>query len=1107
MPTTSAPGAAPAAAAPSWVVRAVAAAASQPPLPGARAAIAVTPHDLPQEVAALLAGCARREESGDGGPTAAQELLAAFGARRMREALAVYADCFRHSAVPGRLAEEITEVAQIAAGVLVVEREPLDVDPCSLLARAGSRATPARRSDGADGTLLEVTVAAPAPAAPPSAPPLVVLAYHRVDPHPGEDPFRISVARDTFERHLEALAARFRLVGPDGLQGPVPEDRPALLLTFDDAYETVYRHAFPVLARRRVPAVVFAATGYVGSGRPFWWERLARWRRLAGLPAGERDRLQRELRHLPAAERDARLDAMGAPPEDAIGPEGRAATWEMLAEMQASGLVEVGGHTRWHPSLGLLDQAEAAAEVRGAIDDIEAELGLRPRLFAFPHGSPDDVSPAAVAALAERGIEHAFTTSAGVLAPGAHSPGSPAALTLPRLLVPGDLPAAALVRRIEALLPSEWRDRGRTRRRIAVLSGISASNLGDDAMLVATVRALGRLDPEAEITVLAEDPSRCGPVAAQIGAEIVTSLQPAVQRLLAGLGPGEDAAAAVLALARRLVEGRDAVLGGAPVHGLTEAEVDGLRVLMGADGVIDCGGANLSLHWRSYLYEKCLDYLVAAKPLAVTGQGVDPLDRPEDVALLRLALAVASEVTVREPVTLDYLESIGCAAALRVTGDDAVDLEPAAPVRRDALLRAAGLAPGRPYLAVQFRHYLDYEGEQAIGAVARRVDAATRATGLPAVGVPMHFGDCDEREHLRALAARLERPDRFHLVAAPLAPNEAKALFASAAAALGISYHSAVFALTAGTPYVGLPRGSHYRQKLEGLARLFGFPEVAAPLDEVSAEEVGRRLADLLARREEVSAHLGRRTAAIREEVEASRRRFLARVPRPGRGGDPAVPVGRLDWGGLRRLAPVSRQWGFDRGRPVDRFYIERFLEEHAGLVRGRVCELLSDEYARRFGGDRLTRVDVLDIDPANTRATIVDDLTAPARIPEGAFDCFVLTQVLPYIYDCGAALATAYRSLAPGGALLVTVPSVIKYHREPEDHWRFTTDSLARLVRDHCPDAEREVRSHGNLLACVAFLHGLAAEELTEAELRAEDPEFPLVVTACVRRPLAPPP
>jgi SAM-dependent methyltransferase len=211
-----------------------------------------------------------------------------------------------------------------------------------------------------------------------------------------------------------------------------------------------------------------------------------------------------------------------------------------------------------------------------------------------------------------------------------------------------------------------------------------------------------------------------------------------------------------------------------------------------------------------------------------------------------------------------------------------------------------------------------------------------------------------------------------------------------------------------------------------------------------------------------------------------------------------------VDWGDLRRLRPVSDVWGFDRGSPVDRHYIESFLEEHRSDVRGTCLELLNAGYTRRFGGDRVTSAGVLDIDSANRAATVTGDLTRHGTLAAGTLDCFILTQTLQHIYDVRAALANAYTALKPGGVLLITVPAIIKVHREPEDYWRFTADALRRLIRDSMPGAVFDVRTYGNLLASVAFLMGLAAHELTAKERDTHDHEHPLVVAARAVKPLA---
>src|SRR5205085_959668 len=86
----------------------------------------------------------------------------------------------------------------------------------------------------------------------------------------------------------------------------------------------------------------------------------------------------------------------------------------------------------------------------------------------------------------------------------------------------------------------------------------------------------------------------------------------------------------------------------------------------------------------------------------------------------------------------------------------------------------------------------------------------------------------------------------------------------------------------------------------------------------------------------------------------------------------------------MRPGRPASDSWGWDRGRPIDRLYIEGFLREHAADIHGRVLEVKDDEYARAFGRE-LDRVDVLDVDPANPVATLVADLASTDAVPEGA--------------------------------------------------------------------------------------------------------------------------
>jgi hypothetical protein len=203
---------------------------------------------------------------------------------------------------------------------------------------------------------------------------------------------------------------------------------------------------------------------------------------------------------------------------------------------------------------------------------------------------------------------------------------------------------------------------------------------------------------------------------------------------------------------------------------------------------------------------------------------------------------------------------------------------------------------------------------------------------------------------------------------------------------------------------------------------------------------------------------------------------------------------------GLTRLEPVSRTFGFERGKPVDRWYIERFLTAHAADVRGRVLEVAESTYTGWYGDGDVERGDVLHAARGNPEATIVGDLTTGEGIPAEAFDCFVMTQTLPFIYEVADAVRGAHRLLKPGGVVLATVPGMSQVSREDQrdwgDWWRFTSQGARRMFAGVFGDDGVEVAAHGNVLTACAFLYGLAAEELTEAQLVYRDPDYELLIT-----------
>jgi SAM-dependent methyltransferase len=237
---------------------------------------------------------------------------------------------------------------------------------------------------------------------------------------------------------------------------------------------------------------------------------------------------------------------------------------------------------------------------------------------------------------------------------------------------------------------------------------------------------------------------------------------------------------------------------------------------------------------------------------------------------------------------------------------------------------------------------------------------------------------------------------------------------------------------------------------------------------------------------------------AIAKQTRRSLVRWARRLTRRPR-------IGGVDFGDLRRLAPVSSDWGFDRGTPVDRFYIDRFMRGHADDVRGRVLEIANPEMTLRYGGGRVTRSDVLHPVAAPPPVTLVGDLATGEGLPEGAFDCAIVTQTLLLVYDVHAAVRTLARILAPGGVALVTLPGITKISREDMDawgqYWSFTSASARRMFQDSFGTDNVAVEAFGNVLAATAFLHGIAAEELTEEELLHPDRDFETLIAVRARR------
>jgi SAM-dependent methyltransferase len=230
--------------------------------------------------------------------------------------------------------------------------------------------------------------------------------------------------------------------------------------------------------------------------------------------------------------------------------------------------------------------------------------------------------------------------------------------------------------------------------------------------------------------------------------------------------------------------------------------------------------------------------------------------------------------------------------------------------------------------------------------------------------------------------------------------------------------------------------------------------------------------------------------AETRAWVVRQQRRFGLQWPRRG----------SVHFGSFYRTTPISPIFGIDRGFPIERYYIEQFLDTHRRDVRGRCLELGDATYITKFGDDRVTQIDVLHVVEGNPQATIVADLTRADHVPSDLFDCIIFTQSLQMIYDMKAALGHLHRILKPGGVLLLTSHGISKIGRrlgrDPwGEYWHITSQSAGRLFAETFPGAQVEVRTYGNVLAAICALHGIVSEEVERADLDYHDPDFEVIV------------
>lgn len=210
--------------------------------------------------------------------------------------------------------------------------------------------------------------------------------------------------------------------------------------------------------------------------------------------------------------------------------------------------------------------------------------------------------------------------------------------------------------------------------------------------------------------------------------------------------------------------------------------------------------------------------------------------------------------------------------------------------------------------------------------------------------------------------------------------------------------------------------------------------------------------------------------------------------------------AGTVKTGDFFRTTPFSNVFGYDRGGPIDRYYIENFLSAESEYICGRVLEIGDNEYTLRFGKENVQQSEVLHVNDSNPVATIVGDLSDAPQIADNSFDCIILTQTLHMVYDYKAVIKTCYRILKPGGTLLLTVPGItpIDYGEWGKTWlWSFTGRVMEMILAESFLKKQLEIETYGNVYVASAFLYGMGLPEIEKKVLDFHDPNMQVIITA----------
>ncbi len=193
---------------------------------------------------------------------------------------------------------------------------------------------------------------------------------------------------------------------------------------------------------------------------------------------------------------------------------------------------------------------------------------------------------------------------------------------------------------------------------------------------------------------------------------------------------------------------------------------------------------------------------------------------------------------------------------------------------------------------------------------------------------------------------------------------------------------------------------------------------------------------------------------------------------------------------------PFSRVFGTDRGTPIDRIYIERFLKENSDLIKGDCVEIAENTYTNKYGTD-VKNAFILHVEGGEN--AIKGDLVSGEGIKSELVDCAIITQTLMFLNDLSTVSDNIYRMLKHGGNALVTVAGISQISRFDADRWGhfygFYPDGVKALFSNNFKNENISICTYGNVKLAMGYLYGMCAEDFDKEDFEYYDEHYPMII------------